>query len=98
MINNNNIENNYSEFFTNFEQLKILRCNDCFTIPLIYSVYQEKNEIIVFYKCRCMNYNEIKPMKISLFLNKMKKHFNQVCFFCKEKKKKCFFANIYTRI
>ena len=72
-INNNNIinniENQYSEFFTTFDQLKILRCNECFIIPLIYSVCQENNDIIVIYKCRCMKYNEIKPMEVSLFLN-----------------------------
>jgi hypothetical protein len=94
--NNNNIENEYSEFFTNFEQLKILRCNDCFIIPLIYSVCKENDDIIVIYKCRCMRSNEIKPMEISLFLNKMNSIdiFSQVCFFCKNKEEKCFFVKI----
>ncbi len=97
--NNNNIENEYSEFFTNFEQLKILRCNDCFIIPLIYSVCKENDDIIVIYKCRCMRSNEIKPMEISLFLNKMNSIdiFSQVCFFCKNKEEKMFLCKDCTQ-
>ena len=39
-----------------------------------------------------MTYNEIKPLEISLFLNKMNSIdiFSQVCFFCKKKEEKMF--------
>ena len=86
--NNNNFENEKSEFFSILEQPKFLRCDECFSIPLIYSVFLENKQIILIYKCKCMKYNEIKPMEITLFLNKMNSTdiFSQVCFFCKKKK------------
>ena len=57
-----NFQNSLSESISNIEEIKLLRCNECYSIPLIYSIEKEDFKIFVINKCRCMKYNEIKPL------------------------------------